>query len=157
VGNGIRSFVPRIRAHGEGGHVVNTASVVGLVTMPGLGIYSATKFAVLAISETLREELAPEGIGVSVLCPGGVRTRIHEAARNRPAALGGPDPAADRRDATDAAVETGMDPERVGACVLRAVRRNELYALTHPEFRAPFAARTQAILEAFDRAAAEPA
>jgi NAD(P)-dependent dehydrogenase (short-subunit alcohol dehydrogenase family) len=157
VGNGIRSFVPRIRAHGEGGHVVNTASVVGLVTLPGLGIYAATKFAVLAISETLREELAPEGIGVSVLCPGGVRTRIHEAARNRPAALGGPDAAADRRDATDAAVETGMDPERVGACVLRAVRRNELYVLTHPEFRAPFAARTQAILEAFDRAAAEPA
>jgi NAD(P)-dependent dehydrogenase (short-subunit alcohol dehydrogenase family) len=156
VGNGIRSFVPHIRAHGEGGHVVNTASVAGLVALPGLGIYGATKFAVMAISETLRAELAPEGIGVSVLCPGGVRTRIHEAARNRPAAFGGPDACAGRATATDAAVDTGMDPDRVGACVLRAVRRNDLYVLTHPEFRAPFAARMQAILEAFDRAAAEP-
>jgi NAD(P)-dependent dehydrogenase (short-subunit alcohol dehydrogenase family) len=156
VGNGIRSFVPHLRGHGEGGHVVNTASVAGLLALPGLGIYAATKFAVLAISETLREELAPEGIGVSVLCPGGVRTRIHEAARNRPAALGGPDASAGRADATDASVESGMDPDRVGRCVLRAVERNELYVLTHPEFRAPFAARTQAILEAFERAAAEP-
>jgi NAD(P)-dependent dehydrogenase (short-subunit alcohol dehydrogenase family) len=155
VGNGIRSFVPHIRAHGEGGHVVNTASVAGLLALPGLGIYAATKFAVMAISETLRAELAPEGIGVSVLCPGGVRTRIHEAARNRPAAFGGPDPSAGRAAATDAAVDHGMDPDRVGACVLRAVRRNDPYVLTHPEFRAPFAARVQAILEAFDRATAD--
>ena len=156
VAHGIRSFVPRIRAHGEGGHVVNTASVAGLSALPSLGIYCATKFAVMAISETLRVEVAPEGIGVSVLCPGGVRTRIHEAARNRPAAHGGPDADAGRSQTTDSAVETGMDPDRVGACVLRAVRRNDLYVVTHPEFRAPFEARMQAILEAFDRAAAEP-
>ena len=156
VAHGIRSFVPRIRAHGEGGHVVNTASVAGLSALPSLGIYCATKFAVMAISETLRVEVAPEGIGVSVLCPGGVRTRIHEAARNRPTVLGGPDADSGRSPTTDAAVETGMDPDRVGACVLRAVRRNDLYVLTHPEFRAPFEARMQAILEAFDRAAAEP-
>jgi NAD(P)-dependent dehydrogenase (short-subunit alcohol dehydrogenase family) len=155
VGHGIRSFVPRIRAHGEGGHVVNTSSVAGLLALPELGIYAATKFAVLAISETLRAELAPDGIGVSVLCPGGVRTRIHEAARNRPAALGGPE-AGGRAERTDAAVESGMDPDRVGRCVLRAVRRGDPYVLTHPEFRAPFAARVEAILEAFERAAAEP-
>jgi NAD(P)-dependent dehydrogenase (short-subunit alcohol dehydrogenase family) len=156
VGNGIRTFVPRIRAHGEGGHVVNTASVAGLVALPGLGIYGATKFAVMALSETLRAELAPEGIGVSVLCPGGVRTRIHEAARNRPAAFGGADAAAGRAAASDAAIEAGMDPDRVGACMVRAVRRNDLYALTHPEFRAAFAEHMQTILDAFDRAAAEP-
>jgi NAD(P)-dependent dehydrogenase (short-subunit alcohol dehydrogenase family) len=157
VAHGIHAFLPRIRAQREGGHVLNTASVAGLVALPGLGIYGATKFAVMAISETLRTELAPEGIGVSVLCPGGVRTRIHEAARNRPAALGGPEPAGGRTAATDSAIDAGMDPDRVGECVLRGVLRNEPYVLTHPEFRAPFVERVQGILEAFDRVAGEPA
>lgn len=154
VAHGVRVFVPHLRAHGEGGHVVNTASIAGLTALPELGIYSATKYAVVALSEALREELAPEGIGVSVLCPGGVRTRIHEAGRNRPAVLGGPDAGAGRR-ATDTAVETGMDPLAVGERVLRAIRANELYVLTHPEFRAAFAARAEAILAAYDRAAQE--
>jgi len=157
VAHGIRAFVPRIRAQREGGHVVNTASVAGLVALPGLGIYGATKFAVMAISETLRAELAPENIGVSVLCPGGVRTRIHQAARNRPVPLGGPAALDARGPTTAAAIETGMDPDRVGEIVLRGVLRNEPYVLTHPEFRAPFVERVQALLEAFDRAAAEPA
>jgi NAD(P)-dependent dehydrogenase (short-subunit alcohol dehydrogenase family) len=156
VAHGIRIFVPHLRSHGEGGHVVNTASVVGLSGLPGLGIYSATKHAVVALSEVLREELAPEGIGVSVLCPGGVKTRIHEAGRNRPAVLGGPD-AGVPRPATDAAVSAGMDPRAVGERVVRAIRANELYVLTHPEFRAAFAARAEAILAAYDRAAKEPA
>jgi NAD(P)-dependent dehydrogenase (short-subunit alcohol dehydrogenase family) len=157
VAHGIRVFLPHLRAHGEGGHVVNTASIAGLTALPGLGIYSATKYAVVALSEVLREELAPEGIGVSVLCPGGVRTRIHEAGRNRPAVLGGPDAGAARTAPTDAAVEAGMDPLAVGERVLRAIRANELYVLTHPEFRAAFAARAEAILAAYDRAAREPA
>ncbi len=157
VVHGIRVFVPHIRAHGEGGHVVNTASIAGLSALPGLGIYTVTKHAVVALSEVLREELAPEGIGVSVLCPGGVRTRIHEAGRNRPAVLGGPDASAARAAPTDAIVEAGMDPRRVGERVLRAIQGNELYVLTHPEFRAAFAARAEAILAAYDRAAAEPA
>ena len=157
VVHGIRVFVPHLRAHGEGGHVVNTASIAGLSALPGLGIYTATKHAVVALSEVLREELAPEGIGVSVLCPGGVRTRIHEAGRNRPAVLGGPDAGAARGALTDAAMETGMDPLAVGERVLRAIRANELYVLTHPEFRAAFAARAEAILAAYDRAAKESA
>jgi NAD(P)-dependent dehydrogenase (short-subunit alcohol dehydrogenase family) len=157
VVHGLDSFLPGMRAHGEGGHVVNTASVAGLLALPSLGVYSATKFAVVALSETLHAELAAEGIGVSVLCPGGVRTRIHEAGRNRPDALGGPEPAAARSAATDAAVETGMDPDLVGACVLRATRRNELYVLTHPEFRGAVAGRAEGLLAAFDRAASESA
>jgi NAD(P)-dependent dehydrogenase (short-subunit alcohol dehydrogenase family) len=155
VAHGVRVFVPHIRAGGEGGHVVNTASIAGLSALTGLGVYTATKHAVVALSEVLREELAPEGIGVSVLCPGGVRTRIHEAARNRPAALGGPEPGAGRAAPTDAAVEAGMDPDAVGARVLRAIRANEPYVLTHPEFRGAFAARAEAILAAYDRAARE--
>jgi NAD(P)-dependent dehydrogenase (short-subunit alcohol dehydrogenase family) len=157
VVNGLERFLPGMRAHGEGGHVVNTSSVAGLLALPGLGVYSATKFAVLALSETLRAELAPEGIGVSVLCPGGVRTRIHEAGRNRPDALGGPDAAAGRSPATDSAVVTGMDPDRVGECVVRAVQRDELYVLTHPEFREAVAGRAQGLLDAFDRSASESA
>ena len=158
VVHGVRVFVQHIRAHGEGGHVVNTASIAGLSALPGLGIYTATKHAVVALSEVLREELAPEGIGVSVLCPGGVRTRIHEAGRNRPAVLGGPDASASPAATSAAIVEGGMDPRAVGERVLRAIRANELYVLTHPEFRAAFAARAEAILAAYDRAASvEPA
>jgi NAD(P)-dependent dehydrogenase (short-subunit alcohol dehydrogenase family) len=164
VVHGVRVFVQHIRAHGEGGHVVNTASIAGLSALPGLGIYTATKHAVVALSEVLREELAPEGIGVSVLCPGGVRTRIHEAGRNRPAVLGGPDASASAAalgaDASaspaglgPAVAGAGMDPRAVGERVLEAVRANELYVLTHPEFRAAFAARAEAILAAYDRAA----
>jgi NAD(P)-dependent dehydrogenase (short-subunit alcohol dehydrogenase family) len=156
VAHGVRVFVQHIRAHGEGGHVVNTASIAGLSALPGLGIYTATKHAVVALSEVLREELAPEGIGVSVLCPGGVRTRIHEAGRNRPAVLGGPDASASPAAPSAAIVEAGMDPRAVGDQVLRAIRANELYVLTHPEFRAAFAARAEAILAAYDRAG-EPA
>jgi NAD(P)-dependent dehydrogenase (short-subunit alcohol dehydrogenase family) len=156
VVHGIRVFVPHLRAHGEGGHVVNTASVAGLSALPGgLGIYTATKHAVVALSEVLHEELAPEGIGVSVLCPGGVRTRIFEAGRNRPEVLGGPDADALRAAAANGVAEMGMDPLAVGERVLRAIRANELYVLTHPEFRAAFAARAEAILAAYDRAAKE--
>jgi NAD(P)-dependent dehydrogenase (short-subunit alcohol dehydrogenase family) len=151
VANGVRVFVPHIRAGGEGGHVVNTASIAGLSALPGLGVYTATKHAVVALSEVLREELAPEGVGVSVLCPGGVRTRIHEAARNRPDALGGPDPT----PRPDPVADIGMDPDAVGRSVLRAIRANDLYVLTHPEFRGAFAARAEAILAAYDRAARE--
>ena len=156
VAHGIRVFVPHLRAHGEGGHIVNTGSVAGLSALPGLGIYVATKHAVVALSEVLRQELAPENIGVSVLCPGGVRTRIFEAARNRPAMLGGPDEDAGPAPAPIAEA-MGMEPLAVGECVLRAIRANELYVLTHPEFRAAFAERAEALLAAYDRAARETA
>ena len=82
--NGIQSFVPRIKAHGEGGHIVNTASMAGLIVGPGFGIYSASKFAVFGLTSSLRYDLAPHNIGVSVLCPGFVRSNIHEAVLARP-------------------------------------------------------------------------
>src|SRR6185437_6946068 len=84
--NGLQTFLPRIRSHGEGGHVVNTASLAALVPMPAqYVIYVAAKAAVVTISETIRGELAQESIGVSVLCPGPVKTNINEVAKNRPA------------------------------------------------------------------------
>jgi NAD(P)-dependent dehydrogenase (short-subunit alcohol dehydrogenase family) len=87
--NGLQTFLPRIRAHGEGGHVVSTASLAALVPMPAPFVtYVAAKAAVVAISETIRGELMQENIGVSVLCPGPIRTNIHEVSRNRPAKFG---------------------------------------------------------------------
>jgi len=89
VVNGLQTFLPRIRTHGEGGHIVNTASLAALVPMPAQFVtYVAAKAAVVAISETIRGELAQENIGVSVLCPGPIRTNIGELAKNRPAKFG---------------------------------------------------------------------
>jgi NAD(P)-dependent dehydrogenase (short-subunit alcohol dehydrogenase family) len=83
--NGIRTLLPHILAHGEGGHIINTSSVDGILPHPGMEIYNTAKFAVVGLSESLREELATEDVGVSVLCPGPINTRIHEAEKNRPA------------------------------------------------------------------------
>ncbi len=89
VVNGLQTFLPRIRAHGEGGHIINTASLAALVPMPAqFVIYQTAKAAVVTLSECIREELGRENIGVSVLCPGPVRTNIHELAKNRPPQFG---------------------------------------------------------------------
>ena len=87
--NGLQTFLPGIRAHGEGGHIINTASLAALVPMPAqYVIYQTAKAAVVTLSEAIRGELAQEGIGVSVLCPGPIRTNIHELSKNRPAKFG---------------------------------------------------------------------
>ena len=161
VVNGLQSFVKLIESHGEGGHIVNTASMAGHLAVPGLGIYNASKFAVVAISETLRTDLADKDIGVSVLCPGVVNTRIFEAGRNRPDALkadgdtedlasaliGGPD-AAERMEQL---LASALDPALVGDMVLHAIRENELYIFTHPDMEAAVNARAAGISEAFAR------
>jgi NAD(P)-dependent dehydrogenase (short-subunit alcohol dehydrogenase family) len=119
--HGIRTFLPHIRAHGEGGHIVNTASMAGLNSGLGFSPYSASKSAVVNISEGLARELKPLGIGVSVLCPGFVRTRISESGRNRPERYGPrriPDPASPAgRLAAQVAnlVRSGLDPADVAA------------------------------------------
>ena len=86
--HGIRTFLPHLRAHGQGGHFVNTASMAGLQSGLGFSPYATSKFAVVALSEGLAMQLKPLGIGVSVLCPGYVRTGIWDADRNCPARLG---------------------------------------------------------------------
>ena len=133
--NGIRTFLPRILEHGEGGHIVNTSSMAGVLPHPGMGIYNTAKFAVVGLSESLREELEAESVGVSVLCPGPVNTRIHEAEKTRPA-----------RFANSGLAETTkvlqkmkhnplfMDPRTVGEMVLDAILNNKMYILTHAEF-----------------------
>jgi NAD(P)-dependent dehydrogenase (short-subunit alcohol dehydrogenase family) len=152
VVHGVTSFLPRLRAHGEGGHIVNTASIAGFLTFPGLGIYTATKRAVVGLSEALHAELAGSGIGVSVLCPGFVRTRIMDSTRNRPARHGAPPvlPIGGLAE-TGAAVLAlhGADPASVAARVVEAVKREELYVFTHPELRDATAACFETVLEGF--------
>jgi len=153
--HGVRAFVPRLLAQGRGGHVVNTSSIQGLVPGAANGCYTTAKFAVVGLSESLRLDLAPHGIGVSVLCPGPVKTGILKSERNRPAELGASK--LSRADvlavmaATDAANTTFIEPDRAAQAVLDGVRRNELYVITHPGSRAMVEARVRGILDAYDR------
>lgn len=155
---GTETFVPLIRSHGEGGHVINTASMAGMLGVPQMEPYCATKFAVVAMSEGWALQLMGEGIGVSVLCPGFVKTRIHESGRNRHAKYGG---ASDRAGdlgshQAAAAVLSGIDPEVIGARVVEALKAGELYIFTHPEMKPFVEHRFAGILAAFDKAAASP-
>ncbi len=150
--HGVRVFVPRMLAGGDEGHVVNTASVAGLVAGPGMGPYNVTKFAVVALSETLHHDLALTGarIRVSVLCPAWVSTRIVDADRNRPASLGtrAPDPAFENlREMARGLVAAGLPPARVAELVLAAIRDQRLYVLTHPEFTPVLRQRVEALLD----------
>jgi NAD(P)-dependent dehydrogenase (short-subunit alcohol dehydrogenase family) len=162
--HGIRTFLPHIRAHAEGGHIVNTGSMAGLNSGLGLSPYAASKFAVVNISEGLAKQVAPLGIGVTVLCPGFVRTRISESGRNRPERYGpaqAPDPAspAGKLAARQAELgRLGLDPNDVAAQVLTAIRNEELYVFTHAgaEWRAELKERFDAILTAMDEAAKRP-
>ncbi len=160
--HGIHAFLPHIRAHGEGGHIVNTASMAGMNSGLGFSPYSASKFAVVNMSEGLARQLAPLGIGVTVLCPGFVRTRISESRRNRPQRYGPaqtPDPASPAAALAAhlaAGSRSGLDPMDVAAQVLAAIRGNELYVFTHAgaSWRAELQERFDAILAAMDKAAA---
>ena len=135
VVHGVEVFVPRLLARGDGGHVVNTASMAGMVGMRWLGVYCASKFAVVGLTESLHRELADRGIGVSVLCPMIVQTNINQnSVRNRPATLRNPGP---EPVAPDAALMSGsvIAPEEVARRVVRAIERRDLYIFTHPEQR----------------------
>jgi NAD(P)-dependent dehydrogenase (short-subunit alcohol dehydrogenase family) len=141
VVHGIRSFMPHLIEQGEG-HVVNTASIGGLLSGPWMGPYHATKHAVVALSESLHHELAAIGspVRVSVLCPGMVRTKIHEATRNWPDRYG-PLPVvqdspqvAQWRKAASSRVVAGQDPAIIAAAVRDAIVGERFWILTHPEF-----------------------
>jgi len=151
VVNGLQTFLPRIRTHGEGGHIVNTASLAALVPMPAQFVtYVAAKAAVVAISETIRGELAQENIGVSVLCPGPIRTNIGELAKNRPAKFGVGDAFQKAEDAgtTHVPFPSMMEPAEVGQLVLQAVQNNDLYIITHGEWRPMAQARHAELIAA---------
>ena len=148
VVHGLQAFLPRMKAQPGPKHVVNTASIAGIIPYEDIGPYVASKYAVVGLSESLRLEGVASALGCTVVCPGNVRTRIVQSARNRHADLGGPHDVVnqDVQQLTDA----GIDPEHVGRLVRYAVRENRPYVFTHPENRAPVEARFAAMLDAFD-------
>jgi NAD(P)-dependent dehydrogenase (short-subunit alcohol dehydrogenase family) len=150
--NGLHAFLPRMLAGGEPGHVVNTASLAGHVAGPFMGPYSASKFAVVAISESLYHEmnLAGGAVGVSVLCPGWVNTNIHSSERNRPQALASATagmPADGRADMLKQVLASGMPTAEVASLVLQAIREGRFYVLTHPDMTPAVETRMKAIVE----------
>jgi NAD(P)-dependent dehydrogenase (short-subunit alcohol dehydrogenase family) len=136
--NGVMTFTPRIRKHGEGGHIVNTASMAAYLPSPLAGIYTASKFAVRGLSESLRLSLYQYNIGVSVFCPGLINSGIYESEKMRPQSLPSPENTAKNQSFMEKLVEVhqyGMTPIEIGQKVLAGIRRNDMYIFSHPEFR----------------------
>jgi NAD(P)-dependent dehydrogenase (short-subunit alcohol dehydrogenase family) len=156
VYNGIHEFVPRIRKHGEGGHVVTTSSMSGILPTEGggAGAYTASKFAITGMMEILRSELdaAKANIGASVYCPGLVATNIYELEKNVSAAFNEPGKAAPADAAANTArireiIGAGMNPIEAAQIVLAGIRNNDLFILSHPEFRDGLQERMEALME----------
>jgi NAD(P)-dependent dehydrogenase (short-subunit alcohol dehydrogenase family) len=150
VVNGIQTFLPRLLAHGEGGHIVSTASMAGVLPIAGAAVYITGKAAVIGLSEALRSELAGEGIGVSVFCPGPVQTRIGQVGKLRPEHYRDSGFAERERELAERPNSPlWMDPLECGERVLAGIRRNDLYIFTHPEFREGVDERFRALLASF--------
>jgi NAD(P)-dependent dehydrogenase (short-subunit alcohol dehydrogenase family) len=154
---GIEIFGPLIEAHGEGGQIVSTASIAGLIAGAGPA-YNVTKYGVVALSEGLRVRLAPHGIGVSVLCPGFIRTKIMNSERNVPQRFAGPieqppteGPGAEFLKMVEDRVSTGIDPLYVGELVREGIEQDWPYIFTDNEFEPLIDERFAAIKQGFDR------
>lgn len=157
VVHGCQAFVPHLKRQQEGGHIVNTASMAGLLGgMAAWGPYNATKYAVVGLTEVLRQEGRSGGFGASVLCPGGVNTRIFEAPRNRPQRFGPQQSIVADGVSTDD-LKRGLDPDVVGRLVLEAIIANRLFIFTDPRFKALVQKRHDKIMADFDWAAASAA
>lgn len=146
--HGVEAFVPRMIAQKQPGHVVNTASMAGLIASQGLGVYNTSKYAVVGLSETLHKDLRPHDIGVSILCPMGVSTSIRTSERNRPRDLQNPKGPEDND--WFQLIGRYLEPEDVAGRVLRAVKANRLYVITHEEAREPLRRRFERMDKAFE-------
>lgn len=142
--NGAMVFMAELMRHGSDAHMINTASVGGLMGMPGLAIYNTSKFAVVGLSEALQADLSEVGVGISVLCPGLVRTNLNSGERNRPGNEGKV-----IKPPENDVLQQGMDPLVLGETVLAAVREGEFYICPHPEFRELIKYRNAALEAAF--------
>lgn len=147
--HGLQAFFARMKAQEGPGYVVNTASIAGLVALPNLAPYTASKFAVVGISETIRAEAGQHDIGCSVLCPSFVDTGIANSERNRPDAYGAP--TGSDTSFVNATLTSGLDPVDVGVAVRRAIEEEEFYILTHPDTRTWTEARAADLLGSYDR------
>ena len=152
--NGIQAFLPKMVEQAEGGHIVNTASIAGLVpeATPGILSYTASKYGVTGLTESMRLDLEQYDIGCTVVCPGGVATRIVEAGRNRPEEYGGPEqPYLDVMGSGESVPQEMITPEILAQMILRAIHENELYVLSHPETQPAVEERFKELLAAFDK------
>jgi NAD(P)-dependent dehydrogenase (short-subunit alcohol dehydrogenase family) len=155
VFNGVRAFLPHLLAHGEGSQIVATASMDGIVAEPWHNpSYTASKYAVVGMMESLRATLAEQGIGVSVYCPGAVRTRIGDSDRNRPnrpkiAENNKSSEAEDSSEESKLESQIYMDPLKAGELVLEGMRNNSLYIFTHREYEPLVRDRNEALVAAF--------
>jgi NAD(P)-dependent dehydrogenase (short-subunit alcohol dehydrogenase family) len=160
--HGMRVFVPIMLGQDTECHIVNTASMAGLISGPGVGVYKVTKHGVVSLSETLYHDLAERGakVKVSVLCPGFVNTRILESARNCPELLPTTEPldpvSRARWEALRRLVPAGMPPVQVGDAVFGALRKDQFYILTHPEGKEAVRARMEDILQECNPSRPEP-
>ena len=156
---GVKTVAPLIKEHGEGGWIINVASMAGMGGTPFGGAYTATKMAVVGLSEGWAGELKQDGIAVSVLCPAFVQTRIHESDRNRPLNIQSQtsEPSNDvRENKKKKSVEGGIEVSVIGERVLEALKLEEFYIFTHPNYREVIQGRSKSIDEAFERAAKSP-
>jgi NAD(P)-dependent dehydrogenase (short-subunit alcohol dehydrogenase family) len=151
VMHGIQIFLPLIQQHGGEGHMVNTASIAGFQVAPHRksGAYAATKFAVVALTESMWNDLRETPVGVSVLAPAAVKTRIYKSSESRPTRFGGPYET-QSLNPLQQELEAGLDPDVVGDRVLRAIRDRELYIFTHMQTKEWLLARHARIIDAFE-------
>lgn len=151
VVNGIQTFIPRILSHGEGGHIVTTSSMGGVIPLSQSAIYSTVKAGVVGMCEAMRGELAKDNIGVSAFCPGPVATNIHEVGHMRPQKYQSNSGYAEKEKeiANRPNFINEMSIEECGERVLRGIRRNDLYIFTHREFKEGVAERMEAMLASF--------
>ncbi|MGE5723312.1 MAG: SDR family NAD(P)-dependent oxidoreductase [Sphingomonadales bacterium] len=159
VVNGLVSFIPKLKAHGEEGHIVNVASMAAFLAGPQAGIYTASKFAVRGLTESLRYNLVPHRIGVSLMCPGLTRTNAWDSALRRPddyaqSGFGEVDP--EQLKTFGAAFELGMDPEEVGDKTVAGIRENRGLILSHPEHGEDFREIYETCMAALPKEEAPP-
>ncbi|WP_395397274.1 SDR family NAD(P)-dependent oxidoreductase [Novosphingobium sp. BL-8A] len=156
--NGIATFVPRMKERGQGGHVCNTASMAAFLGSGVPGIYNTTKFAVRGLSESLRYSLAPHGIGVSMLCPGLVKTHIYASDEIRPEALKAGAKAVNTAfvGQLEQVHQAGMEPEVIARRTIDAIRENRFYVFSHPEFREELAEVFAEVIEQFRQYPPDP-
>src|SRR5581483_7440385 len=146
----VHAFLPKIQAHGDGGQIISASSIVGLFAAEQGGVYTVSRFAVVGMMEALRGELARTDIGVSVYCPGPVITNIFDSDRNRPGTL----PNIGHRSAPnilppEKGSQLALSPLEIGNAVLRGMRNNDLYILTHPEYLQIIQTRNEALIASF--------
>jgi len=151
---GVEIFTPLIEKSG-GGHIVNVASMAGHMAAPGMGPYNATKFAVVGYSESLVQELADRNVGVSVLCPGWVRTNIHKSSEASPS--GGASPEGGNFAEIEAVIASGLNPADVAEWTADCIEANRFYVFTHGSMKAFVEARHAMVQADFDASATNPA